>query len=424
MDSGFQQNLSDASAPLRSILIVDDETMVSSMLQKMIEKEGHNVQTCNDAFKALEILNNKHIDIMISDLRMPGMDGVELVQQAKEMYDDLDVVVITGYGTMDMFINSLHAGAVDFILKPIDKDLMLHTINRLLEKRTLTENFAARTQQLVQSEKMATVGLLSTGIAHEINNPTTFVRTNLQLMKEYIKRLKPRLEDLSKPENVKSITDIIGKEFPEMIDEALKGTHRIEKIVTGIKHYAHMGDDNADERVDIREVISQAVNLVRSKLRKQVTITENYMNIKEITGQFSRLEQVFVNLLVNAADAINDKIKKMYDRGNNGFIGIIDVSATIIEGDEVEGGKTPDYLVLTFYDNGDGVPEEKINRIFDPFFTTKGVGVGTGLGLYICYEIIQQHEGDISVHSEKGEGTAFTIKLPVKGNPKVLGEKV
>jgi len=360
-------------------------------------------------------MKNGGIDLLITDLRMPGMGGLELIEKVRMFDREMDIIVITGFGTMEIFIEAMRLGACDFIVKPIEKDQFLRAVKRSFSKKSLTENLIARTQQLVQSEKMATVGVLSTGIAHEINNPNTFIRTNLQLMSEYIKRLKPRLEDINNAKNAESVRNVILAEFPQMINEALKGTERIQKIVSGVKHYAHKSEGGLDEDVDIREVIAQAVSLVRAKLRHHITISESYLNLKEIKGDFSKLEQVFVNLLINAADAIEDKVKDMRAQGDEGFKGLVDVSATIIEGDELNNEVTPDFLVLTFQDNGAGIPKDKLSRVFDPFFTTKSVGVGTGLGLYICYEIIKQHGGAITVQSTKGEGTAFILKLPVKG---------
>ncbi|MBI5815564.1 MAG: hybrid sensor histidine kinase/response regulator [Nitrospinae bacterium] len=410
--------MSPAQVIPRNVLIVDDEKEIALLLQKILDKGGHKASIHDDAMAAIETLKKGGWDLLITDLRMPGISGLELIKIVREFNKELDIIVITGYGTMEILIEAIRYGASDFILKPVDRDQFLHSVNRVFERKTLSENLIARTQQLLQAEKMATVGLLSTGIAHEINNPTTFIRTNLQLMAEYIKRLKPRMADLANAANADSLRNIILNEFPEMIEEALKGTDRIQKIVAGIKHYAHMGEDSFTERVDIRDVITQAINLVRAKLRKNVQISENYLNIREIKGHFSKLEQVFVNLLINASDAINDKMIKMRSSGDNNYQGLIDVSATVIEGDETEGGRTPDYLILTFYDNGGGISDAKLTRIFDPFFTTKPVGVGTGLGLYICYEIIKQHGGEITVQSEEGEGTAFIIKLPVEGNKK------
>ncbi len=406
----------DFGAPrTRNILVVDDDETVGNLVVKLLEMAGHYAFFCPDGESALENLDKGGVDLLITDLRMPGMDGLELIDASRKIDKDLDIIVITGYGTMEIFIEAIRAGAIDFVVKPIENEQLLNSVNRALEKKELSESLLARTQQLVQSEKMATVGILSAGIAHEINNPNTFIRTNLQLMREYIKRLKPKLEDLNVEKNAESVRNIIFEEFPQMINEALRGTERIQKIVAGVKHYAHKGDGSLSENVDIREVIAHAVTMVRAKLRKHITITESYLNLKEIKGEFSKLEQVFVNLLVNAADAIEDKVKERRARGDKDFMGLIDVSATIIEGDVFETEETPDYLVLTFYDNGPGIEKKKIKKIFDPFFTTKPVGVGTGLGLYICYEIIKQHEGAITVQSELGEGTAFIIKLPVEG---------
>jgi len=402
-------------ATQRTILVVDDDRIVGEYLVKLLESKGYKTLLFQDGAKAYERFHEGGVDLVITDLMMPGISGLDLIRKIRKEDKEINIVVITGYGSMEIFIDALRAGAGDFIVKPIESEQFLVAVERALEKKFLSESLMARTRQLINSEKMATVGVLSTGIAHEINNPTTFIRTNLQLMNEYLKRLRPRLDKMDDRKNMDVVRNILLQEFPTMINEALKGTERIEKIVSGIKHYAYMGDESLDENVDIREVIAQAVNLVRSKLRKYVTIKESYLNLTEIKGQFSKLEQVFVNLLINAADAIEDKVKKNRAKGIGDFSGEIDVSATIFEGDGTGEGRTPDFLILTFYDNGDGIEKDKINRVFDPFFTTKPVGKGTGLGLYLCYEIIKQHGGAITVQSSKGEGTAFIIRLPVEG---------
>ena len=408
-------NLERIIAHPRTILIVDDEKEIADLLSTVIGKHGHKTTAFLNGESGLERIRKGGVDVLIVDLKMPGMSGLELIQLTRQLDKEIEIIVITGYGTMEIFLQAIREGVSDFILKPLDMDQLLHSIDRVMEKKNLTESLIARTQQLLQAEKMATVGVLSTGIAHEINNPTTFIRTNLQLMSEYIKRLEPKMDNLGDPKNAESVRNILFKEFPDMIGDAIKGTERIQKIVSGIKHYAHMGDDAFDESVDIREVITQSINLVRTKLRKDIAITENYLNIKEIKGHFSKLEQVFVNLLINAADAINDKLVKLRAAGDREYAGLIDVSATVIDGDDFGGGLTPDFLILTFYDNGAGIPEDKINRVFDPFFTTKPVGVGTGLGLYICYEIIKQHGGEVTVQSDTTDGTAFIMRLPVGG---------
>jgi len=411
-------------ATQRTILVVDDDRIVGEYLVKLLESRGYKTLLFQDGAKAYERFHEGGVDLVITDLMMPGISGLDLIHKIRQEDKEINIVVITGYGSMEIFIDALRAGAGDFIVKPIESEQFLVAVERALEKKFLSESLMARTRQLINSEKMATVGVLSTGIAHEINNPTTFIRTNLQLMNEYLKRLRPRLDKMDDRKNMDVVRNILLNEFPTMINEALKGTERIEKIVSGIKHYAYMGDESLDENVDIREVIAQAVNLVRSKLRKYVTIKESYLNLTEIKGQFSKLEQVFVNLLINAADAIEDKVKKNRAKGIGDFSGEIDVSATIFEGDGTGEGRTPDFLILTFYDNGDGIEKDKINRVFDPFFTTKPVGKGTGLGLYLCYEIIKQHGGAITVQSSKGEGTAFIIRLPVEGIGKQQGMAV
>ena len=405
----------DPSTYARTILVVDDEDYIVQVHKRMIEREGYIVLTALSGQEALEIVREEHeqISLMITDLRMPVMDGITLIEKVREITSEFEIIVNTGYGTMELVIEAIQAGANDFVLKPTDREVFLMAINRSMEKKGLKENLSARTQQLITAEKMASLGLLATGIAHEINNPTTFIKSNLQLIGEYIKRLTPRLEEIDKKENQEFISNLLLNDFPQMIEEALTGTDRIQNIVAGIKHYAHLGDEKFDKDIDIREVISQSINLVKAKLRKNVTISESYMNLKEIKGHFSKLEQVFVNLLVNASDSITEKVDRKRAEGDTEFTGLVDVSATVIEGEGGEENTSRDYLILTFFDNGEGIPESKISKIFDPFFTTKSIGEGTGLGLYICHDIISQHGGEITVQSDPGEGTAFMIKFPV-----------
>jgi len=407
--------LGEGAARPWTILLVDDDRTVGNFLKRLLESEGHTVIFRAAGAPAVEDIRHGGIDLLITDLRMPGMSGLDLIKEARTLDKKLDIVVITGYGTMEIFIKAMRLGASDFIVKPIEKEQFMRAIERALAKKSLAGSLMARTQQLLHSEKMATVGVLSAGIAHEINNPNTFIRTNLQLMSEYIKRLRERLESLGDQGGAASVRHVILEEFPQMIAEALKGTERIQKIVSSVKHYSYLGEEAFDERVDIREVIAQSVNLVRARLLKHVKINESYLNLKEIRGHFSKLEQVFVNLLINATDAIEDKVRRKRAEGDREFMGVVDVSATVFEGDLVDGARTPDNLVLTFRDNGEGIARETLTRVFDPFFTTKPVGVGTGLGLYICYEIIKRHGGEIAVQSKTGEGTAFIIKLPVEG---------
>ncbi len=401
------------TASKHRILVVDDDEIVRKVVERILLHHEYDVETIASGELACERMQTTKFDLMITDIRMPGMSGIELITKCKALNSKCAIMVITGAGTMELLIEASRAGASDFVLKPIEMEDLIQRVENALEKKRLSDTVADQMRQLVQSEKMATVGLLATGIAHEINNPTTFIRTNLQLLREYIKRLQPRLENLDDEKNKNSVKKIITEEFPQIIEEALEGTDRIQKIVAGVKHYAYTEEGGGGAPVDIRDVITHAVTLVRSRLRRNITITESYLNIQEIVGHFSKLEQVFVNLLVNSADAISEKMEKMSEAERKSFSGLIDVSATIISTGEEE--IHDEILLLTFYDNGNGIPETKRGKVFDPFFTTKALGKGTGLGLYICHEIITQHGGELTVQSQPGEGTAFIIKLPVKG---------
>ena len=237
--------------------------------------------------------------------------------------------------------------------------------------------------QLIQSEKMAALGLLVAGVAHEINTPMGAIHSNNDIMTRAVGKVRKLLEPA--PDNeVRRLLDILG----EVCRNNEIATERIMKIVGSLKNFARL-DEAERKKVNIHEGIESTLSLLRHQLKNRIRIVKCFGDIPEIECYPNELNQVFMNILVNAAQAIKHR-------------GEITVK-TWREGDRVK---------IAISDTGVGIPPENLSKVFDPGFTTKGVGLGTGLGLSICYKIIQDHRGTIEAESSK-QGTTFTISIPL-----------
>ncbi len=263
-----------------------------------------------------------------------------------------------------------------------------------------------RTQsQLLQQEKMASIGQLAAGVAHEINNPMGFISSNLGSLSKYIERLSsfvtfqtdvmqkyPKTEAINRQQEQrqKLKLDFIQKDIIELIDESLDGCERVKKIVQDLKGFSRIDEANT-QHADINECLETTLNIVRNELKYKAIIKKDYGELTTIKCYPQQLNQVFMNLLINAAHAIKKE-------------GVI----------KIKTWQDENFLYTSITDNGLGMSPANLKRIFEPFFTTKEVGKGTGLGLSIVYDIItKKHKGDIKVVSEEGKGTTFTVKLPI-----------
>jgi signal transduction histidine kinase len=261
--------------------------------------------------------------------------------------------------------------------------------------------------QMLQKEKMASIGQLAAGVAHEINNPMGFISSNVNSMGRYTKKLtefinvqdeaiaSAELPELSKELNEKRKKlklDFILEDIDQLIEESLDGADRVKKIVQNLKSFSRV-DEAEHQSVDINDCIESTLNIVWNELKYKATMTKDYGELPMTNCYPQQLNQVFMNLLVNAVQAI-EKEGEITIRTWNG----------------------DGHVNISISDTGEGIPKDKMDRIFEPFYTTKPVGKGTGLGLSITYDIIKNHNGTLSVNSETGKGTTFNIKIPVIGN--------
>jgi two-component system, NtrC family, sensor kinase len=237
--------------------------------------------------------------------------------------------------------------------------------------------------QLIQSEKMAALGLLVAGVAHEINTPMGAIHSNNDIMTRAVGKVRKLLEPAPDKE-VRRLLDILG----EICRNNEIATERIMNIVRSLKNFARL-DEAERKKVNIHEGIESTLSLLRHQLKNRIRIVKCFGDIPEIECYPNELNQVFMNILVNAAQAIKHR-------------GEITVK-TWREGDRVK---------IAISDTGVGIPPENLSKVFDPGFTTKGVGLGTGLGLSLCYKIVQDHRGTIEAESSK-QGTTFTISIPL-----------
>lgn len=274
------------------------------------------------------------------------------------------------------------------------------------EQEALFKKLEETHRQLLQSEKMASIGQLAAGLAHEINNPIGYVNSNLGNLHDYVAGLleviaafEAEEAELSEAARqriaaAKRRVDLsfVRQDAPSLLNESSEGIRTVRQIIRDLNDFSHM-DNSQWEPSDLHKGLESTLNIVHNEVRYVADVRREYGELPLVECLPSQLNQVFLNLLVNAAQAIKDK------RG------------TIIVR---TGQQDEEHVFVEISDNGEGISPENLKRIFDPFFTTKPVGKGTGLGLSLSYGIIAKHKGRIEVRSEPGAGTTFRIVLPVK----------
>ena len=277
---------------------------------------------------------------------------------------------------------------------------------RIEELRQLNAKLEEAQNQLMQSEKMASIGQLAAGVAHEINNPIGYVFSNLSTLEKYVQDVFGMVDAYEKAESAiaddgvrgqlsasreKLDLDFLKEDVNALMSESKEGITRVKQIVQNLKDFSHVDNSNEWHFADLHKGINSTLNIVNNEIKYKAKVVKEFGDVPEVECLVSQLNQVFMNLLVNAAHAIDE----------HGDI----VIRTGLQGEEVW---------VEVSDNGKGIAPENMKRIFDPFFTTKPVGKGTGLGLSLSYGIIQKHHGRIEVYSEVGKGTTFKVWLPIK----------
>ncbi|WP_342620478.1 ATP-binding protein [Rhodoferax sp. GW822-FHT02A01] len=304
----------------------------------------------------------------------------------------------------------------------------LELLNRNLELSALNDKLSTAQEHLVQSEKLASIGLLAAGVAHEINNPIGYVFSNFGMLEEYLEKLFQMLRAYEMacdvqiaPEALRALQakklemeiDFLKEDIPNLMRESKEGIARVRKIVQDLKDFSHVDAKPQWQFADLNRGIESTLNVVNNEVKYKADVVKEYGDIPEVQCMPSEINQVVMNLVVNAAHAIGPNRGKIYIRsgvGNAKLQGAADL-------------KIDNSVWIEIADTGSGIPKDVVPRIFDPFFTTKPVGKGTGLGLSLSYGIIQKHHGRIEVDTEVGKGTTFRITLPLVQSDQVVQSK-
>ncbi|MDF1544971.1 MAG: response regulator [bacterium] len=535
-----------------TILVIDDDPSIRGMITLFMEDGGFTVLEAENGKKGADMAIQNSPSLIISDIRMPEMDGIEMIEKIRSQNCQMPVIFMTGYTEYESLSDAIQFQPLGFLHKPFEPNQLLTLVKRAVDlkrsetarednERELETRIANKTGQLEfkterleaekellrgimnqanfglvaldtnccvhfinvlavtflqvspenidiaigahykdsvaplfhrflenqiksvvdtqeivendfyleqsrqrinvvtyairhndrvtafvfvihditekdnlqrklsQTAKLASIGELAAGVAHEINNPLGFVNSNCNTLKEYFTSMveySKKLELLyaGRPAsgdekqcpddsitNLKAEYDVsfIEEDGSSLLNETVEGLDRVSKIVMDLKAFARV-DSETMERADINKLIDNALNLVRNETKYKLEICKSFEELPEVLCFPGQLIQVFTNLFINASHAVKDK-------------GTLTISSNF----------TNDEIVLTVTDTGSGIPEANLAVIFDPFFTTKEPGKGTGMGLSISYGIIEKHDGSISVESEIDKGTTFTIKLPV-----------
>jgi two-component system NtrC family sensor kinase len=407
----------------RRILIVDDEDGVRGMFAQWLG-EDFECKTAASADEALAKLAVETYALVISDMMMPGRNGVELLREVTARYPETAVIMVSGIDRPQRMRDALRLGAFDYLIKPCEMDLLTLSVAHALEHRALqrtarvykshleNQNNELANQkaelerlqaQMVHTEKMASLGQLAAGVAHELNNPAGFVYGNLDLLADYLAQLEKLITAydhlaISKEDSLLLATikeeinyDRLIPDLRSILADCREGSQRICGVVKNLRLFSRL-DEAELKRIDIHDGIDSTLRLLsRYYSSGQLILRKEYGDLPQVTCYAGQLNQVWMNLLVNAAQSV---------RGN----GEVTVS-TKCDGDSI---------VVAISDTGKGIPEEQLSRIFEPFFTTKPVGEGTGLGLSISYGIIERHDGTITVTSTVDVGTTFTVRIPAR----------
>lgn len=426
-----------------TILIIDDTPANIAVLADYLEDQGFRVVVAQDGEEGLERAVYVVPDLILLDVMMPTIDGFETCRRLKviETVREIPVIFMTALTDTDNVVKGFLVGGVDYVTKPIQIEEVLARINTHLAMRAMHQQLAHQNlllqqeverrlyaetnlrkisdeqqvlitklqdahDQLLQSEKMASIGQLAAGIAHEINNPIGFVSSNMSSLQAYFEDMFVALENCEKMivqagDKAQIVTrfialkkdaeiDFLRSDFVELMKESKEGLVRVKDIVQSLKDFSHVGESNWIQ-ADLHEGLDSTLNIVNNEIKYKADVVKQYGKLPLVTCLASQLNQVFMNLLVNAAHSMKEK-------------GTITIRTAC----------SGDWVSVEIEDTGSGIASETLKRIFEPFFTTKPVGSGTGLGLSLSYGIVNKHGGRIEVRSELGRGTCFTVHLPVK----------
>ena len=366
------------------LLLVDDETDFRAPLRKRLAKRGFTILEAGNGEECQAIMEAGPLDVVVLDIKMPGMNGIEVLEWIKENHPGTEVILLTGHASAADGVEGIKKGAFDYLTKPVEFEHLFRKIGQALEKRKREEEknqeieFRKQMeQQMVATERLASLGTLSTGIAHEIDNPLAIIKE----CAEYMRLL------LNKKENA----DLSGKsDFENAIGKIDTAIERAKRITHQLLGFVRKPEKLFSE-TDLKVLVAETVEFINKEAEsKGIKIVQDVDRANGILWSDPyEIRQVLFNLLANALAAVES-----------------DGTITVAIKD------TDSRVMLSVEDTGPGIPKENMEKIFEPFFTTKPPGMGTGLGLYVTSGIVSRLGGKIDISSRVGQGTVFKVTLP------------
>jgi signal transduction histidine kinase len=414
--------------PENLILIVDDSPTNITAILDMLHEANIRIIIAKSGETALEQINSILPDLILMDVTMPGIDGFETCRRLKteDLTKDIPIIFMTASSDAGDKIKGFNLGAVDYVTKPLHKEevlarvrvhLNLHNLTRELEDRVAArtrelenalDNLQKSQLQLIQSEKMSSLGQLLAGVAHEVNNPVGSINNNIVYVSKYVHNLIQHLQlyqgKAAETEIVSHAQEIdlkyVIEDLPKVLHSMKDGTTRIKDISTSLRIFSR-GDTEVKTGFNLHDGIDSTLMILQHQLhatemRLGIEVIKHYGDLPMLQCFPGQLNQVFMNILANAIDALDE---------------LPDPEA--LRQIEVTTAETTDAVVIRIQDNAGGIPEPMRQKVFDHSFTTKPVGKGTGLGLAIAHQIVtDKHQGKLEVNSTVGQGTEFVITLP------------
>ena len=427
------------------ILVVDDEKTLQLVMRRAMEKDGYRVAVASNGKQCLSACQQLGPDMVLLDAIMPVMDGFACCAALRDLLGKRcpPVLIITALDDRESVDRAFAVGATDYVTKPIHWAVLRQRVRRILAERWARtellrqierkEQLAGQLEQkagaleetlyqlqqaqaqLVQTEKMSSLGQLVAGVAHEINNPVTFISGNLEYAGQHALDLlklvrlyqqhypQPQPEIQAEADDLE--LDFLAEDMPKMLESMKVGVERIQKIVLSLRSFSRL-DESEMKPANIHDGLDSTLLLLEHRLKGleegvEIQVVKEYGHLPVVECYPSQLNQVFMNILNNAIDALEERMAQQED-----FAPTVRIATEFHNVERV---------LIRIADNGPGMSEAIKKRLFDPFFTTKTVGKGTGLGMAISYQIVaNRHGGELKCTSEPGRGTELSIGIPIR----------